>query len=506
MTELELKLALPPEQVARLQGLPLFSRHHAGPVCVQLMRAHYYDTPDGLLARHRMALRLRHEGAGWVQTFKTASGESLAVSRRGEWEQAVPGPSLDWPALLATPLAQLPDIGMLPQRLRRVFSMRFERRSWPLAWRNGAQAVLSLDQGEISVGAGAQRRSVPICELEIEHRAGDAAVLWKFAQQLAREVALVPLAASKAERGWVLRRGPAGPKSTHLPPLDAHLPVVNAFALEMVGPLAALQHNLQHAMLDAPDYVHQARVALRRLRSVLRAFGPLPEARGLRRRVRALREPLRRLGHVLGAARDADVFATDTLGLLRTRFELSTDTVAARLEQRRAQAYAAIAALWQQSAHGQALLLAERLAWDIAALSPSAQDRPLPEVAAEVMERAHQRVMKVARGLMHQEAQARHRLRIEVKRLRYLADLWAGLWPGKRMHRYLQTLERLQVVLGTLNDAAVAGQMLRELGADEALQAAWQAHEQHLLSQTLPRVRSRLSTLGDCAAPWRSGG
>ncbi len=504
MTELELKLALPPSQVARLQGLPLFFRHQAGPVRVQLMRAHYYDTPDGLLARNRMALRLRHEGQGWVQTFKTASGESLALSQRGEWEHAVPGPRLDWQLLLATPLAQLPDMDTLPQRLRRVFSMRFERRSWPLAWHGGAQAVLCLDQGEIHVGAGARRRSVPICELEIEHRAGDAAVLWKFAQQLARDVALVPLAASKAERGWELRHGPGEPRSTRLPPLDARTPVLSAFALEIAGPLAALQHNLRHAVPGNPEYVHQARVALRRLRSVLRAFGPLPETRALRRRVRALREPLGELGRVLGMARDADVFATETLGLLRTRFELSLDAVAARVEQRRTQAYAAIAALWQQPAHGQALLQAERLAWELAATPCGVQARSLNEVAAWLMDSAQKRVMKAARGLLRQDALARHQLRIEVKRLRYLADLWTGLWPGKRMRHYLHTLEKLQIVLGALNDAAATGRMLREFGAGEALLAAWQTHEQNLQAQRLPLATLHLAELGRCAVPWHS--
>ncbi len=41
------------------------------------LQAKYYDTPDRLLAKNGMALRLRKENDLWVQTFKAAGQSHL---------------------------------------------------------------------------------------------------------------------------------------------------------------------------------------------------------------------------------------------------------------------------------------------------------------------------------------------------------------------------------------------------------------------------------------------
>src|SRR4051794_6048348 len=74
MTELELKFQVPDDQVSSLQGE--LRRHGAR---TTRLLARYFDTPDGRLAEHRLALRLRKEGDRWVQTLK-ADGAS-AVER-----------------------------------------------------------------------------------------------------------------------------------------------------------------------------------------------------------------------------------------------------------------------------------------------------------------------------------------------------------------------------------------------------------------------------------------
>ena len=57
------------------------------------------------------------------------------------------------------------------------------------------------------------------------------------------------------------------------------------------------------------------------------------------------------------------------------------------------------------------------------------------------------------------EPQLRHKLRIQVKKLRYASKFFAGAFPGKKAGRrrrnFLVSLERLQDALGELNDITV---------------------------------------------------
>ncbi|MCJ0762226.1 CYTH and CHAD domain-containing protein [Variovorax terrae] len=510
--ELELKLAVRPQDADRLAAHPLIARHAGGAAQTQLMLAHYLDTPERALAAAGMALRLRREGRQWRQTLKTSGGEALALRARGEWEHALPAARLDWAALRRTPLAALPAYAgragwkALAADLKPVFTTRFQRRNWALALPGGTQAVLSLDQGHIACGRGARRRTVPICELELECQAGDPARLWKFAAELAKEWPLIPLAASKAERGHELAaQARPAPHKGKPPKLARTGGVPQALAAALGAPLAALQHNLRHLDAADPEFVHQARVALRRLRSVLRAFGPLPGLKGLGRPITGLDAPLRALGQVLGAARDADVFELQTLPAWREALPAALagelDRLAPQAAQVRRETQAAAAALAASAAYGQTLLRAERLVFDAAAAPHGGG--ALEPLARRLLGASHERVWRAARGLTRLTAAQRHRLRIDVKRLRYGLDLWSSLWPEAATRPYRQALAGLQDELGALNDAAVAGQTLAALGASAALRKACAARERSLLAQRLPLAAQTLAALDLCAAPWR---
>ncbi|MGH8772251.1 MAG: CHAD domain-containing protein, partial [Burkholderiales bacterium] len=73
----------------------------------------------------------------------------------------------------------------------------------------------------------------------------------------------------------------------------------------------------------------------------------------------------------------------------------------------------------------------------------------------------HKQVMKVSPAEL--DSAGRHRLRIAVKKLRYAAEFFASLFAKKRAQKYIASLMALQDVLGTLNDAAVAGRLLASL-------------------------------------------
>lgn len=303
------------------------------------------------------------------------------------------------------------------------------------------------------------------------------------------------------------KRGASPLLTAALPQLDPQLSVADVLRMALADPLRALRHNLVHAGPQEPEFVHQARVSVRRLRTSVRAFRAMSEVRPRRDDLRGLEASLRALNQVLGAARDADIFQWVTLDTLRVG--LGPDllptlvAVATRAEARRVAAYAAMAALPEKTGDGPVFLLAERLMGELSSAALAGTRQALAHVAKAQLRKAHARVMRAARHPERLGAPQRHRLRIAVKRLRYLTDVWASLWPQKRSRRYLTQLEKLQQALGVLNDAAVAGRTLRQLKAGAALRVVWRAHEKRLIAREMPRVARRLAALEHSPAPWR---
>ena len=91
----------------------------------------------------------------------------------------------------------------------------------------------------------------------------------------------------------------------------------------------------------------------------------------------------------------------------------------------------------------------------------------LPQFAAAAMELQHSRVVKRGRRIEQLAFQDLHRLRIGVKRLRYIAEFFLPLAP-KKARNYVRALSELQDLLGKLNDNAVAWRLLDTLGAGES--------------------------------------
>jgi len=77
--EVELKLAIAPDDATRLRRHPLLRA--LKPLRHKLYGI-YFDTPQFDLYRQRSAIRLRREGYHWVQTLKLDGGDSAALSSR----------------------------------------------------------------------------------------------------------------------------------------------------------------------------------------------------------------------------------------------------------------------------------------------------------------------------------------------------------------------------------------------------------------------------------------
>jgi CHAD domain-containing protein len=211
------------------------------------------------------------------------------------------------------------------------------------------------------------------------------------------------------------------------------------------------------------------RVAVRRLRSVLRAFRP---AVGPAPAVREFDAGLKRLAARLGAARDLDVF----LGGLGAEVAAAVPgeaRIAALLravEDRRRAAYAALREA-ELDAPGFRLLVLDGMAlvagrpWrDLDGGEAAGLEEPLEAFAARLLDKRWRRLRAEGEEIRAMDEAALHALRLTGKRLRYAAELFAPLWPGKAARRLLKRLSALQEALGVANDTAVARALVAGLG------------------------------------------
>jgi CHAD domain-containing protein len=249
--------------------------------------------------------------------------------------------------------------------------------------------------------------------------------------------------------------------------LDQKLQPAQAFAAIAHECARQLAANTQGALLDEnPEFVHQMRVALRRLRSALRLFHPYLPAPF----VRDVKPELRWLATQLGEVRDWDVLIGETLPrLLRAQPEARPGrtehaiAVAAKVRRdaaarpmHRALRSRRFAALLSELARVLALLQ----------LDGAVAAKKLPRLSAlavHKLQKANARLRFKPRESQGMTPDARHQVRIDAKRLRYAVEFFSSLYAPKAAARYAERLAALQGALGTLNDHAVAADLLASL-------------------------------------------
>jgi CHAD domain-containing protein len=240
--------------------------------------------------------------------------------------------------------------------------------------------------------------------------------------------------------------------------------VNDAFRAVMAANLAHLLANERGLRSGAdPEYLHQSRVALRRMRSALEVFSPpVPE----RVTAPAARE-LTWLASRLGPARDWDVFIGETLPPIEAEFNAHRGlrALGARCSRlRRGAGTEARRAARSARYRRLTLRLSAWLATEAWRARPgnaarAVLQRPVGDLARAVLEARYRRVRRRGSRLDELSAAGLHRLRIAIKKFRYAADFFSGLYAGEQVREMLRYLSRLQDILGALNDAATAADL-----------------------------------------------
>jgi CHAD domain-containing protein len=284
----------------------------------------------------------------------------------------------------------------------------------------------------------------------------------------APELIRVSVAGIRREHGE-LRPGESGPVKADYRVVEAWMSPLQAFRAVCAACIQHLDANRYGTLAAAdPEYLHQMRVALRRMRVAFDVFAdalPGPVAA-------ELIDELRWLTRALGGARDWDVFIAGTLKpalSLRPRHP-GLRALRAACEDLSAEAKE-IARRSLESRRYYALMRALRaLSYGDAQPAPhpagAVRSLPLRRHAVAAIAALLGTARKRGRKLARLDAKRLHRLRIAVRRLRYGLLFLAPLFPEARMRPLADAVEALQETLGGINDCTVGDDLVERARAE----------------------------------------
>ncbi len=411
-------------------------------------------------------LRVRRIGKRYVQTIK-ANGNA-GPFERGEWESEIADGEPDISLVRDTPLKPLMN-AKLRRQLKPMFETQVHRTVYSIA--NRAHVIeLAVDRGKIDTGVN----SLPLCELELELKRGNETDLFSLARELVHSLPVQLALRSKSERGYEFIDGKVGAPVKAVP-IDLTACVSARDGFKRIGGSCLKQviDNEPAIAKGDSEGVHQMRVGLRRLRAAMSLFSTLLHDT----QTAAIKTELKWLTGELAPAREIEVLMNRVVKPLKKKGDARRNGISALLQDLAEKHKAARERVQNAiaSARFRALTL-EVAAWLETGdwLNPkddlvrSRGEVPIEAFAADQLERRWRKVRKKGKALAQLDARNRHKLRIRVKKLRYAAEFFGDLFPGKRVskrrRKFVATLEHLQDGLGDLNDIIVDEHLITTTG------------------------------------------
>jgi triphosphatase len=453
MTEFELKLEVPP---GRRQEVALAF----GKAPRNKLLASYFDTDGFALAQCKVVVRVRKEGSQWVQTAKASSGNSLERLEHNVALPRLPGgamPALDLSRHAGTPLearlraalklkAGEPYPALVP-----VHEINVQRQALDI--KSGRSMVeVVFDRGRVIAGD----RHALLCELEFELKSGKPQDAVRLARTWCARHGLWLSTVSKSAKAQRLAQGLA-PTAVLAHPvrLEQGADIRSALAAMVLNCMDHVLPNMSdvasHAAGNSPDseQMHQLRIGLRRLRTVLRELGDSQPG------INAAWEPeLARVFRVLGEHRDREFLTLHMQPQLIAAGGPAFDPAPAAVLPDPVQAVRSAA--FQRTllellgfAHGQAASAG-------ASGTAGTAGEPAVDVVRPRLVHLHRQIVRQGHNFLTLDEAHQHRLRKRLKRLRYLAELARPLFKGKQVDRYLHALKPVQDALGVYNDRRTA--------------------------------------------------
>jgi CHAD domain-containing protein len=223
------------------------------------------------------------------------------------------------------------------------------------------------------------------------------------------------------------------------------------------------------------EFVHEMRVATRRLRAAMRVF-----RKAVRGGFEGERARLREVAAVLGDTRDSDVFLAFLTDYLRQAPEAQHGFLDAliRVERRKRRQHGrrafemCTADPYRQSTRELYQVLRRPVGHEggLAAVR-GPDDRPVWRTARKALRRLLARAVQFGRRVDRLPPAQQHRLRIACKRVRYAAEFFTDIFPDD-MQRLIKTMVRMQDLLGESHDADVYAERIRQYGRARSRRAS----------------------------------
>ncbi len=215
-----------------------------------------------------------------------------------------------------------------------------------------------------------------------------------------------------------------------------------------------------------PEFLHDYRVAVRRTRSALSAFGKVFGKDALAPHVGAFRD----LGRLTGDKRNLDVHLID----FDAHLELLDDAQRAAMAElrRELEAQCKVAgdslASYLRSGGYRAFKRDYRRFLDGAGAAGASAGMPVHRFADQVLFKAYRRILRDGRAITRKSPDAElHELRKRGKKFRYLMEFFQSLYPAKPMKGAIAELKRLQDRLGLFQDQCVQMETLESLRSED---------------------------------------
>ena len=424
---------------------------------VELLDATYYDTDDRSLFAHRVVLRRRSGGhdAGWH--VKSPSGRG-----RNEFRWPL-GRGRAVPAAVRTELKPLID----DHELKPLARVRTTRTVVTVQDAAGTPQVEICDDlvetDDLRHGTSASGREWEAAVSEGLPAEEATRLLDGIEAELRAHGAQPSVSASKLARAIGETPGPAAPVSapgsTAASDPDPAAPSATAALGPAVQEIATrLLRSEEGVRRDAEDAVHQARVQVRTLRSLLHVYRPLFRDRAVER----LDTRLKRFGRRLGEARDAEVrarFLRARLDEVRELGQVPSEALQARLDA---------GSGWKVYQQHHRRLVKQLDSQSTARLRAALDERsPAPPCAAAAVQRADLLLPPCLRAALGELERAAtdlevhpdsedhlHAVRKAARRLRYGAAALkdSGLLPADALRALISASKQLQDALGDHRD------------------------------------------------------
>ncbi|HEX7475033.1 MAG TPA: CHAD domain-containing protein [Dehalococcoidales bacterium] len=455
--ETELKLQLPGQTaekavIQKLSG----SGYVIGKPSILVNDDLYLDTFDWLLIKKKLALRYRCSNGQASYTLKSIGNFNQGIAQRTELEFALERPPETPQDVPVEQIRSQVTPLIFPRVLLELVRVRTRRREYPIISPEGAKISLAFDSSNFS------RRRPPAVncrrnfyEMEAELKEGDVSALVCL-QKLMTVAFDYPFSSeSKLQRAiGLLHLVPVSRKTN--PDLSVKLADPLGIALQKI---IAAEFQWFHEQLPGviadldSEFVHQARVTTRRMRSAIKVFNEsINQDTGA-----FLADELKWLGGLFGAVRDIDVYVIN-LNIFEQKIDFFPGSIHRELEKGIEKLRSKPFKTLLDGLGSARYVKFERRLMRFIESPPgkagnrSAAAQTIRQFAPEVINRDFDAVNGRGREVIAKpDMKQFHLLRIEMKKLRYATEFMAPAY-GDALASFIRRTVEIQDCLGELQD------------------------------------------------------